>query len=255
MDPFQPLDAAAPFDEGSAESGLLDPALAPRRCRWDPPAPPFCCCFARKARASLETAAAKSKAARGGGSSTIGVFAAHASSFSLSRWLGALGGDGRLDAALGFHRLCVVPSDVFSPPARWDAAARSPTSPAFPSSSLSGSLRSLCGLMVRPDGRGTPPGAGLSLLGGLGASVTPLMSTVSLFPQLVRETLSLNQLVNQHVTESSDSNTLQKRDGHPGYVSEKFTFYELFLCFSRLLFIGPDNVFPRRSVRAEKGRC
>ena len=109
--------------------------------------------------------------------------------------------------------------------------------------------------MVRPDGRGTPPGAGLSLLGGLGASVTPLMSTVSLFPQLVRETLSLNQLVNQHVTESSDSNTLQKRDGHPGYVSEKFTFYELFLCFSRLLFIGPDNVFPRRSVRAEKGRC
>ena len=181
MDPFQPLDTAAPFDEGSFESGLLDPALAPRRCRCDP-APPFCCCFARKARASLETAAAKSKAARGGGSSTIGVFAAHASSFSLSKWLGALGGDGRLDAALGFHRLCVVPSDVFSPPARWDAATRSPTS-AFPSSSLSGSLRGLCGLMVRPDGRGTPPGAGLSLLGGLGASVTPLMSTVSLFPQ------------------------------------------------------------------------
>lgn len=195
MDPFQPLDAAAPFDEGSFESGLLDPALAPRRCRWDPPAPPFCCCFARKARASLETAAAKSKAARGGGSSTIGVFAAHASSFSLSRWLGALGGDGRLDVP---HRLCVVPSDVFSPPARWDAAARSPTSPAFPSSSLSGSLRGLCGLMVRPDGRGTPPGAGLSLLGGLGASVTPLMSTVSLFPQLVRETL--NQLASSQNT-------------------------------------------------------
>jgi len=57
------------------------------------------------------------------------------------------------------------------------------------------------------------------------------MSTVSLFPQLVRETLSLNQLVNQHVTESSDSNTLQKRDGHPGYVSEKFTFLSYFSVF------------------------
>ena len=171
VEPFHRLVSRPPPRPGAAsedDSGLVDTALELRRLGF---------CLARKARASLDTAATKSKAARAPRSSSAELFPGRrSSSFSLSssgsRWLAALGGDGRFEVAA--HRRCHDEEDDGGP-----ADARRSPNP-FPSPSLSGSRGERPegrARISRPDGRGLPPGA-FSRLGGRGASVPPLIVVV-----------------------------------------------------------------------------
>ena len=171
VEPFHRLVSRPPPRPGAAsedDSGLVDTALELRRSGF---------CLARKARASLDTAATKSKAARAPRSSSAELFPGRrSSSFSLSssgsRWLAALGGDGRFEVAA--HRRCHDEEDDGGP-----ADARRSPNP-FPSPSLSGSRGERPegrARISRPDGRGLPPGA-FSRLGGRGASVPPLIVVV-----------------------------------------------------------------------------